>query len=228
MARPEGPWWKWNNRGGDASPGQIIQPLGCPRRGICAVAVGGHRARKILRENVPPVNPGVLWVGRALKPSQGHGQGQLPPSLAAPAGTFPDNTTPQDLRHHPTSRGSAGMSWRGCGHSGAEREPALLRTMVQRQARPCAGPALSLSISPSVQLLNCALIALCCLRIPSLNSTNSQKTSYHASHRDNYIRTFSFSLFFFFVLPLFLFQFKENKEPHSFNLQLSLSGYVNC
>lgn len=75
--------------------------------------------------------------------------------------------------------------------------PDPTRTITQRVARAAAeGLGLSLSISQCVQFLNCPDSALCFLMCPTLNSTNRHKTSYHASHRDNYIRNFCFVLSF--------------------------------
>lgn len=76
-----------------------------------------------------------------------------------------------------------------------KRKPNLNRTIPQNIARTCAARlGLSLSISQYVQSLNCPFTALCFLICPTLNSTNRHKTSYHTSHRDNYIRKFCFVL----------------------------------
>lgn len=75
--------------------------------------------------------------------------------------------------------------------------PDPTQTITQRVAWAAAeGLGLSLSISQCVQSLHCPDSALCFLMCPTLNSTNRHKTSYHASHRDNYIRNFCFVLSF--------------------------------
>lgn len=90
------------------------------------------------------------------------------------------------------------------------REPNLIRTIMQSIAWACAARlGLSLSISPYVRLLNCPFTALCFLICPALNPTNRQKTSYHASRRDNYIRNF----FFFLFPPPLYFSLEKQRGP---------------
>lgn len=89
------------------------------------------------------------------------------------------------------------------------REPDLIRTITQSIAWACAARlGLSLSISRYVRLLNCPFTALCFLAHPSRNSTNRHKTSYHASHRDNYIRNF-----FFLFSPSLYFSVEKQRGP---------------
>lgn len=94
----------------------------------------------------------------------------------------------------------------------SKRGPKLVRTTTPSKAWACAArPALSLSISGYVRLLNCPFTALYFLIRPSLNSTNRHTTSYHASHRDNYIRNFLFCFVLF--SPSLYFSLEKQRGP---------------